>query len=201
LSEARQLAQELESVCTQLTQERDQLLSSVDANARELERVRQVVRGVSDAQRLVSQHAQRFETPAPPATSRPAFTASDLFRHTAAASAALSSSPLRIPAASAGVLDSTVAAAGPNQGGGGATSINIRHHPSGNLSLDFGSGVTLQHAASGEAQTMTITEFPSAPQSAASAAPASQRHLLSYTPLPRAAPRVQFASDSKAYAD
>jgi len=53
----------------------------------------------------------------------------------------------------------------------------------------------------GEAQTTAMTEFPSAPQSAASAAPSSQRHLLAFMPLSHAAPRVQFASDSKAYAD
>jgi hypothetical protein len=161
-----------------LTGERDELLRSVDANASELHRVRQVMRGVSEAHKIVSQHAQRLSdssgapiVPTPIPTNR----AAEFFRTTTAAS------QLQIPSASAGALDMTSTTSP-------TTSINVRHHPNGHLSLDLGPGISVHH---------TPMDIPSVPTSTASATARSQ-HNIPYTPIIRHIPRVHF-TDSKAH--
>lgn len=154
-----------------LESDRDDLALHADANARELQRVREVMRGVSHAHKLVTQHDAELAD----SNERRALSSST-------ASFAASPSPSASLRARPPLPQSVLPApsAGP---------IQVRHHPNGNLSVDFGGG------GGGGAPLQHSFLDGSAPYPAAVTASSAQRPA--FTPLQRNSPRVQFASDTK----
>jgi hypothetical protein len=155
-----------------LESDRDDLASHADANARELQRVREVMRGVSHAHKLVTQHDAEI---ADSSERRALLSSTASFATSPSPSASLRARPPLpqpvLPAPSAGP-------------------IQVRHHPNGNLSVDFGGG-----GGGGGAPSQHSFVDGSAPYPAAFTASSAQRPA--FTPLQRNSPRVQFASDTK----
>ena len=191
-----------------LEHHRDDLSAEVSDLHQELLRVKELIRGVT--------HAHRMAELQDPVTTAAAAAAAG-----GGASQALVTRPPPHPLSSSlnrssayhlSPLSSSVSflPGGSDLSGSSGPPIEVRHHPNGNLSVDFG-GAVLQHSAgtaadssAGSAGALSSFAPPypavTAPPAAASSSSSSTSHRGLFTPLPsasRSSPRVKFSHDTK----